>query len=103
MPIKRENYHLYPGGSPHSKEWKALRAQIKARAGHCCEGCSVPNYTAHPITGSRVVLTVAHLDHNPANNTDANLRTWCQKCHNGHDGPHRRANAAHTRAARTIR
>jgi hypothetical protein len=44
MPIKRENFHLYPGGSPHSKEWKAIVAQIKARAGNVCERCHAPNH-----------------------------------------------------------
>jgi hypothetical protein len=100
MPIKRENYHLYPGGSPHSKEWKAIGVRIKARAGHCCEGCGVANYAPHPITGSRVVLTIAHLNHDPTDNAAANLRAWCQKCHLGYDGPHHQANAALTRASR---
>jgi hypothetical protein len=63
----------------------------------------VPNYAPHPITGSRVVLTITHLNHDPTDNTDANLRAWYQKCHNGYDHAHRRANAARTRAARTIR
>jgi 5-methylcytosine-specific restriction endonuclease McrA len=103
MPIKRENYHLYPGGSPYSKEWKAIGVRIRTRAGHRCEGCGVANYAPIPITGKPVVLTIAHLDHNPANSNDDNLRAWCQKCHNGYDGPHRRANAARTRAARNAR
>lgn len=37
----------------------------------------------------RVVLTVAHLDHNPENCSDENLRHWCQRCHNQYDAPHR--------------
>jgi 5-methylcytosine-specific restriction endonuclease McrA len=100
MPIKRENYRLYPGGSPHSKEWKALRAVVLERAGHHCEGCGAPNYAPHPVTGSRVVLTIAHLNHNPTDNADANLRAWCQKCHLAHDHAHHQANAARTRAVR---
>jgi hypothetical protein len=82
MPIKRENHHLYPGGSPHSKEWKALRGVILDRANHCCEGCGAPNYAPHPITGSRVVLTIAHLDHDPTNSDDANLGCIQQRCGN---------------------
>lgn len=39
----------------------------------------------------RVVLTVAHLDHQPENCSDANLVALCQRCHNLYDGPHRRA------------
>lgn len=33
----------------------------------------------------RVILTVAHLDHNEDNNADANLRALCQRCHFAHD------------------
>lgn len=45
----------------------------------------------------RIVCTVAHLDHDPTNNDDANLRFLCQRCHNRHDQAHRRRNAAATR------
>ena len=38
-----------------------------------------------------MVLTVAHLDHQPENVDDDNLRAWCQKCHNTYDLPMRRA------------
>ena len=47
-------------------------------------------------TGNRqaiqIVLTVAHLDHNPENCEDENLKAWCQRCHNRYDQPHRAAN-----------
>ncbi len=46
---------------------------------------------AHPITGSVVVLTVAHLDHQPWNCADENLKAMCQRCHNRYDAPMRRA------------
>lgn len=39
----------------------------------------------------RVVLTVAHLDHQPENCDPGNLRAWCQRCHNTYDAPMRRA------------
>lgn len=39
----------------------------------------------------RIVLTVAHLDHQPENCAPENLRAWCQRCHNRYD--------ARTRAA----
>lgn len=32
-----------------------------------------------------VVLTVAHIDHDKANNDEANLAALCQSCHLGHD------------------
>lgn len=46
----------------------------------------------------KVVLTVAHLDHNPANCDDDNLRALCQRCHNRYDRTFRNGNAAATRA-----
>lgn len=36
-----------------------------------------------------IVLTVAHLDHNPENCTDENLAALCQWCHNRYDRSHR--------------
>ncbi len=36
-----------------------------------------------------IVLTIAHLDHNPRNNSDINLASLCQKCHNSYDAEHR--------------
>ena len=57
------------------------------RAGHRCEGspdhpdCRAVDREPHPDTGSPVVLTIAHLDHDPGNNDAANLRAWCQRCH----------------------
>lgn len=76
MPI---SYKEYP------PTWKAIRARILARAGHCCETCAVPNREfifrckadrlkwRHPngadmgetdadYRGTDVVLTIAHLD-----------------------------------------
>ncbi len=104
MPIRPENRDRYP------PDWLAIRAEVLERAGHCCEGsppypdCCVPNGELHPVTGSKVVLTIAHLDHQPENNGEPgnrpNLKAWCQRCHNTYDMPMRRAGiAARTRAA----
>ena len=41
-----------------------------------------------------VVLTVAHLDNQPENCADENLRAWCQRCHNRYDMPMRKAGIA---------
>lgn len=85
MPIRPENRGRYPSN------WKAIRASILERAGHRCEGspdypnCRAGNGEPHPVTGSRVVLTIAHLDHTPENNDPANLRAWCQRCHLNYD------------------
>ncbi len=51
----------------------------------------------------RIVLTVAHLNHQPEDCRDENLRCWCQRCHNRYDAAHRRAGTkARARAAAAI-
>jgi 5-methylcytosine-specific restriction endonuclease McrA len=43
------------------------------------------------VTGSRVVLTVAHVfDDRPEAASLLNLAALCQRCHNGHDASARR-------------
>jgi len=37
---------------------------------------------------TRVVLAAAHLDHDPRNNRQRNLKSLCQRCHMIHDRPH---------------
>lgn len=39
-----------------------------------------------------IILTVAHLDHNPENNKRENLALLCQQCHNRHDAKTRHRN-----------
>jgi hypothetical protein len=34
---------------------------------------------------TKVVLATAHLDHNPTNNRQRNLKALCQRCHMMHD------------------
>ena len=89
------NYKDYP------PDWfTEIRPRILRRAGDRCERCGLPNYAwAHSKTRElclqdedgavRVILTVAHKDHDLTHNEDENLAAWCQKCHNGHDGRHR--------------
>jgi 5-methylcytosine-specific restriction endonuclease McrA len=81
MPIHAENRARYP------KDWKAIRSAVLVRAGNAGEtdGCGAINGQPHPITGSKVVLTIAHLDHTPENCEPDNLRAWCQRCHNRYD------------------
>lgn len=46
-----------------------------------------------------IVLTIAHLDHQPENCDEDNLRALCQRHHLAHDHAHHQANAAATRRA----
>lgn len=48
----------------------------------------------------KIVLTVAHLDHDPTNCADENLKAWCQKCHLSYDAEIHKANAAETRRSK---
>ncbi|QJT06356.1 hypothetical protein G9272_43655 [Streptomyces asoensis] len=98
MPIRPENRDRYPA------DWKAisLRTRTVRAAGQCeCEGeygrgthtGRCPNLNGQPAygTGSKVVLTVAHLDHTPENCDPANLRAMCQGCHLHYDQDHHHA------------
>ena len=55
------------------------------------------DFQSKPI---RVVLTVAHLNHDTADNSDDNLRALCQRCHNRHDVEYRKKNRAATHASK---
>lgn len=93
MPVSKERAALYPGGSLQSQLWKDIRAWVRLRSGGRCEGspafpdCRAENGKPHPVTGSRVVLTVAHINHDPRFNGPDDLRHWCQRCHITHDAP----------------
>ncbi len=77
MPIKYSQYH---------PKWTLISRLIRfIRAGNCCEWCEAVNYEPHPRTKSKVVLTVAHIDHNKDNNRFNNLAALCQACHLKHD------------------
>lgn len=93
MPIKPENRARYP------KDWKEISARIRfERAEGICEFCREAEHgKPHPITGSIVVLTTAHLDHTPEHCDDDNLAAMCQKCHLTYDALHHRINSAKTR------
>lgn len=88
MPIRPEMKARYP------KDWKLRSRFIRHyRAKNRCEWCGAENGQPHPETGSKVVLTTAHVyDHRPENASFLNLAALCQKCHNGHDAEMRKKN-----------
>lgn len=81
MPIRPENKHRYP------KDWDLRSRFVRFyRAKNRCEWCGAKNHEPHPVTGSKVILTVAHVfDDRPEASNLLNLAALCQKCHNGHD------------------
>lgn len=98
MPIHPDNRALYP------PDWAEISQRIRfERAGGRCEfevnghRCEARHGETHPVTGSKVVLTTAHLDHDPTNNEDSNLKAGCQRCHLRYDAEHH----AHNRRRRS--
>lgn len=111
--------------SKYPENWPAISLQVRAEAGNRCEWCGVANYAegARDLCGMwwskeridrapnawlgrwfggdpkliRIVLTVAHLDHDTANRERRNLAALCQRCHLGHDQQQHVANATVTR------
>ena len=100
MPI---NYNKYP------PSWKTeIRPRILERAENKCECCGLENYSIvdsykldgvttwgnmtlfdfnHPPKKVKVVLTIAHLDHDEGNHDvkDDRLKAMCQLCHLRYD------------------
>lgn len=102
MPINYKEYH---------PKWSLISRLIRRiRAGNKCEWCDAPNHELiyRPVKGSdkwllwpegmqsealnldgykatKVVLTVAHIDHDKTNNRFYNLAALCQRCHLLHD------------------
>lgn len=105
MPIRPEERDRYP------VDWQQVSLRIKRdRAGYRCEcdgRCGrgthagrCPNEHGEPAygTGSRVILTTAHLDHTPENCADDNLMAMCQGCHLHYDREHHAQTRATSRA-----
>ena len=105
MPI---DYKKYP------PNWKTeIRPRILKRANDCCEFCGVKNLDMGYRDGNgdfnvlhasfsndvflqdsgykliKIVLTIAHLDHDEANHDvkDNRLAALCQRCHLKYDAP----------------
>lgn len=130
MPIKQENRNRYPANWPDIRAAMLERAEYRCErckatdrtriargAGNdagtymtdnadvfCDETgqhlgqCRMSDYDVLRMTD--IVLTVAHLDHQPENCDPSNLRVWCQKCHLAYDAEHHARTARATRHAR---
>jgi hypothetical protein len=120
MPIRASEKSRYPG------DWKQISQRIRfERGGGLCEwqGCKAPHGEVimrlriapeiwRSINGEdlceadpdyravKVVLTVAHLDHQPENCEESNLMSLCQLHHLRLDKHQHRRNAATSRRAR---
>ena len=88
MPIKPENRARYP------KDWAEISRAAKERAGWKCQhpGCTAQQYS--------IVLTAAHLNHQPEDCRPENLAAMCQRHHLAYDAKHHAQTAYATRKAR---
>lgn len=98
MPIRPENKARYP------KDWKLRSRFVRFyRAKNRCEWCGAENGKPHPITGSIVVLTTAHVfDQRPEAASLLNLAALCQKCHLAHDKKQHTETARNTRREKRV-
>lgn len=69
------------GKDQYPNNWKEIRKCVLHRAKNECELCGAPNYKPHWKTGSKVVLTIHHIDFDTKNNKPYNLLALCQRCH----------------------
>lgn len=78
------------------------RCECRGECGALEHARRCPELDRIPAIGFRglVILTIAHLDQRPWHNDHANLRAFCQACHNRVDAPFRALHGAETRAAR---
>ena len=83
---------LYP------PDWPEIAGAIKEAADWTCQQCDQVCYRpGERVRDWRRVLTVAHLDRDPAHNAPENLRALCVVCHLNYD------RAVNVRAARRTR
>jgi len=103
MPIDYKKYPI---------DWFFIRERILKRSANCCEECGAENYSLRasckpdgkntewidlafedlitvPYKKVKVILTIAHLDHDETNHqvTDDRLKAMCQLCHLRYDSP----------------
>jgi hypothetical protein len=78
-------------------DWPQISRRIRERDKWRCRWCGARNGEPHPDTGSRVVLTVAHLNHEPSDCGEANLLSLCPRCHLEYDRPMHIQHARETR------
>src|SRR3954469_8653485 len=72
----------------YHKKWRLISYLVRVRrAKNKCEQCGALHGAPHPVTGTIVILTTAHLDRNRQNNRFWNLKALCNRCHLMHDMP----------------
>ncbi len=91
MPGAEMAYHTGQGQKVSVTAPKTFKEAYKLAAEADCDG--FPKYIV-------IVLTVAHLNHQPEDCAPENLAAWCQQHHLAYDADHHRTTAYMTRKAR---
>lgn len=86
---------IYRGSHELLPAWRYADDPVYVNSRCAFDGSDIPGTTWDDFAARaggpvKVVLTVAHLDHQPENCDPENLRAWCQRCHNAYDAPMRR-------------
>lgn len=75
-------------------DWDAIAGEIKADADYRCEGCGKQcRRPGEALDTHKRTLTVAHINHTPADCSRANLIALCAPCHLRYDAPAKRLRA----------
>jgi len=91
--------HMAWGWRDHLGQFHDLGKERLWAAGYRKTPFGYPLSSGAVVRAIEILLTCAHLDHDPTNSNPDNLRAWCQKCHLAYDAPHHRRNAGATRRA----
>jgi hypothetical protein len=87
------------GAGPFVGTYQADTAEVfDAETGEYIASVRMSEYQVKNMV--TIVLTIAHLDHQPENCDPDNLRAWCQMHHLRHDAAHHAETARATRRAR---
>jgi hypothetical protein len=84
-------------------DWDAIALAIKEAAQWRCQDCGMQCRRPHePFDTHKRTMSVAHLNHDPADCRHENLAAWCSACHLRYDAPMHAIHAAETRRRKKV-
>jgi len=95
MPVKDKA--AYP------PDWDAIALAVKVAANWICQSCGMQcRAPDEPFDTHKRTMSVAHLNHDPADCRRENLRGWCSACHLRYDAAMHATHAAATRRRKRV-